>query len=151
MKVSPLNQRTIDEFRAKHGRGGGLWGDHLLLLTARGAHSVDEIITPLVYGRDGDDYMVVASMGGAPSHPAWFGNVQANPEVECDVAAGQGTDAFMARARVVQDRAERDWLFLMMSRVLAVVPGLRKADGATDSGRSPRANHQRLMNIFLRV
>jgi deazaflavin-dependent oxidoreductase (nitroreductase family) len=111
------NQRTIAEFHAKRGRGVGGWGDHLMLLTARGARSGDEITTPLVCGRDGDDYVVIASKGGAPAHPSWFGNVQANPEVECEVPAGDGTETFRARARVVQDRTERDRLYLMMAKI----------------------------------
>jgi deazaflavin-dependent oxidoreductase (nitroreductase family) len=117
MAATGFNQRTIDEFRAKHGRGVGPWGDHLVLLTARGARSGEAITTPLVCGRDGDDYVVVASKGGAPSHPAWFGNIQANPEVECEVPAGGGTETFTARARVMHDRAERDRLYLLMSKI----------------------------------
>jgi len=59
-----------------------MWGDHVLLLTAQGATSGVAITTPLVYGRDGAHYVIVASKGGAPKHPAWFGNIKANPEVE---------------------------------------------------------------------
>lgn len=117
MTASPFNQRTIAEFKAKHGRGVGGWGDHLMLMTARGAKSGDEITTPVVFGRDGDDYVIVASKGGAPGNPTWFHNVQLNPEVECEVAAGHGTETFRARAKVVHDRAERDRLYLAMSKI----------------------------------
>ena len=117
MTATTFNQRTIAEFRAKQGRGIGAFGDHVLLLTARGARTGEAITTPVVYGRDGDDYVIVASKGGAPGNPMWFGNVQANPDVECEVAAGQGTETFRARARVVQERAERDRLYLMMSNI----------------------------------
>jgi deazaflavin-dependent oxidoreductase (nitroreductase family) len=117
VKASPSNQKTIDEFQAKQGRGVGPWGDHLLLLTAQGAKSGEAITTPLVYGRDGDHYVVVASKGGAPKHPAWFGNIKANPEVEIEVANAHGTEKFKVRARVVESRAERDRLYEVMSRI----------------------------------
>ncbi len=117
MKVTPFNQKTIDEFNAKQGRGVGRWGNHVLLMTARGAKSGDAITTPLVYGRDGDDYMVVASKGGAPKHPTWFGNIQAHPEVEVEVASANGTEKFNARARVVDSRQERDRLYDEMTKI----------------------------------
>jgi hypothetical protein len=44
------NQKTIDEWHAKKGRGVGMWGDHVLLMTAKGAKSGDLITTPLVFG-----------------------------------------------------------------------------------------------------
>ena len=69
MKATPFNQKTIDEFYAKHGLGVGMWGDHVLLMTAKGARSGEAITTPLVYGREGDDYIIVASKGGVPKHP----------------------------------------------------------------------------------
>lgn len=117
MKAIPWNLKTIDEFHAKQGLGVGLWGDHVLLMTAKGARSGDAITTPLVYGRQGDDYIIVASKGGAPKHPAWFGNINANPEVEVEVANSQGTEKFKARAHVVESRAERDRLFKEMSKI----------------------------------
>lgn len=94
-----------------------MWGDHVLLMTAKGARSGDAITTPLVYGREGDDYIVVASKGGAPQHPMWFGNITASPEVEVEVADADGTEKFRARARVVDSRPERDRLYKEMSRI----------------------------------
>jgi deazaflavin-dependent oxidoreductase (nitroreductase family) len=119
MKATPFNQRTIDEFHAKHGRGVGIWGDHVALVTARGAKSGEAITTPLVFGRDGDDCIIVASKGGAPANPSWFGNIKANPEVEVEVEAPieRGTEKFKARAQVVDDRAERDRLYEEMTRI----------------------------------
>jgi deazaflavin-dependent oxidoreductase (nitroreductase family) len=117
VKATPFNQKTIDEFHAKRGRGVGMWGDHVALVTAKGAKSGEAITTPLVCGRDGDDYVIVASKGGAPTNPAWFGNLKANPEVEVEVANDQGTEKFKARARVVEDRAERDRLFKEMCKI----------------------------------
>jgi deazaflavin-dependent oxidoreductase (nitroreductase family) len=117
VKATPFNQKTIDEFHAKEGRGVGVWGDHVLLMTAKGAKSGEAITTPLVYGRDGDDYIIVASKGGAPTHPAWFGNLKTNPEVDVEMAGAGGTDKFKARARVVESRQERDRLFKEMSKI----------------------------------
>ena|ERR1700682_1510449 len=117
MKASPYNQKTIAEFHAKNGRGVGMWGDHVLLMTATGAKSGEAITTPLVYGREGDDYIVVASQGGAPKHPKWFGNLKANPEVEVEVANADGTEKFKARARTVASRQEHDRLYNEMSKI----------------------------------
>jgi deazaflavin-dependent oxidoreductase (nitroreductase family) len=117
VKASPWNQKTIAEFHARQGLGIAPWGDHVLLMTATGAKSGDAITTPLVYGREGDDYIVVASKGGAPQHPSWFGNIKANPEVDVEVANAGGTERFKARARVVDERSERDRLFQAMSLI----------------------------------
>ena len=117
MKASPFNQKTIAEFHEKKGRGVGMWGDNLLLLTAKGARSGELITTPLVCGRDGNDYVVIASKGGAPQNPTWFANVKANPDVEVEVVTDGGTEKFNARARVVENRAERDRLYKEMVKI----------------------------------
>jgi deazaflavin-dependent oxidoreductase (nitroreductase family) len=117
MKATPFNQKTIDEFHAKKGRGVGMWGDHVLLMTAKGAKSGEPITTPLVYGREDDRYIVVASKGGAPQHPAWFGNIKTNPMVEVEVANDSGTEKFKARAHVVEHREERDRLYQEMAKI----------------------------------
>jgi deazaflavin-dependent oxidoreductase (nitroreductase family) len=114
VKAIPWNQQTIAEFNAKKGLGVGRWGDHVLLMTATGAKSGDAITTPLVYGRDGDDYVIVASKGGAPSNPHWFGNIKANPDVEVEVAKDGGIEKFRARAAAVESREKRDKLFKYM-------------------------------------
>jgi len=117
MKATPFNQKTIDEFHAKQGRGVGVFGDHVLLMTAKGARSGEAITTPLVYGRDGKDYVVVASKGGAPENPSWFGNLKANPEVEIEVASPDGVEKLKARARLVDRRDERDRRFKEMAKI----------------------------------
>jgi deazaflavin-dependent oxidoreductase (nitroreductase family) len=70
--VADWNKGVIDDFRAKGGKGIGHFGDQLLLLTTRGAKTRQVRTTPVVYHRDGDRYVIAASMGGAPSHPAWY-------------------------------------------------------------------------------
>lgn len=92
-----------------------MFGDHLLLMTATGSRSGDAITTPLVYGRDGKNYVIVASKGGAPDNPTWLGNIIANPDVEVEIASPGGTEKFRARAQVVQDPRERDRLFQDMT------------------------------------
>jgi len=117
MPATPFNQRTIDEFNAKKGRGIGPWRDHLLLMTARGARSGREITTPLVYRRLGDEYVVVASKAGAPENPTWYHNIQVNPDVEVVVAGSGGTERFRARARPIPEGPERDRLYAQMTDV----------------------------------
>jgi deazaflavin-dependent oxidoreductase (nitroreductase family) len=117
VKATPYNQKTIAEFHEKHGLGIGMFGDHVLLMTAKGAKSGDAITTPLVYGRQGDDYIIVASKGGAPNNPAWFGNIATNPEVDVEVASAGSTETFKARARAVDNRQERDRLYEAMTKI----------------------------------
>jgi deazaflavin-dependent oxidoreductase (nitroreductase family) len=117
VRATAWNQKTIDEWHAKKGRGVGPWGDHVLLMTAKGAKSGDLITTPLVFGREGDDYIIVASKGGAPTNPTWFNNLNKHPEVEVEAPAAGGTEKFKARAHVVTDRGERDRLFKEMTKV----------------------------------
>src|SRR5882757_3374446 len=56
-----------------------------LLLTTTGRKSGEKFIFPLFYGTTGDNYIIVASKGGAPEHPGWYRNLLANPEVEVQV------------------------------------------------------------------
>lgn len=106
-EINDFNRRIIEEFRANGGETFGPFkGRNLLLLTTTGAKSGEERTTPLVYSRDGDRLVIIASMGGAPKHPAWFHNISANPEVTLEV----GTEKFNARASVAEG-AERDRLY----------------------------------------
>ncbi|MBQ0895919.1 nitroreductase family deazaflavin-dependent oxidoreductase [Micromonospora sp. U56] len=79
------------------GEQGHEWrpGVFTLLLTTRGRRSGKLRRTALIYGRDGDDYLVVASQGGAPQHPAWYLNLLADPEAEVQV----GAETFAVRTR----------------------------------------------------
>jgi F420H(2)-dependent quinone reductase len=69
-----------------------------LLLRTTGRRSGQTRTNALVYARDGDDYLVVASNGGADQHPAWLHNLRANPDVEIQV----GRERQKARARAVE-------------------------------------------------
>jgi deazaflavin-dependent oxidoreductase (nitroreductase family) len=92
------------DWRAEHlqryletsGEDGYLWhGVPTLLLTTTGRRSGQRHTTPLIFGQDGDRYLVVGSRGGAPQHPAWYHNLVANSDVEVQVKG----DRFKARAR----------------------------------------------------
>ena len=70
------------------GRSGHRWsGVDTLLLTTRGRRSGKLRRTALIYGRDGDRYVVVGSRGGADQHPAWYLNLKAEPEVTVQVGS----------------------------------------------------------------
>jgi deazaflavin-dependent oxidoreductase (nitroreductase family) len=102
-----FNRNLVNEFRANDGKVGGPFGQApLLLLNHVGAKSGLTRTNPLVYTTDGDKLVIIASKGGAPSHPDWFRNVVANPEVTVELPG----KTFAARARVAEGE-ERDRLF----------------------------------------
>ena len=83
-----LNDEHIAAYRETDGEVGYLWnGATILLLTTTGRKSGEPRTKALIYAADGDDYLVVASLGGAPTHPKWYLNLQANPEAEIQVKA----------------------------------------------------------------
>lgn len=102
-----FNEDLIAEFRANGGKVGGRFaGRPLLLLTTTGARSGQPRVSPLVYTTDGDNLVIIASKGGAPSHPDWYHNLVANPEATVEV----GTEQFRVRARQAEG-AERRRLY----------------------------------------
>jgi deazaflavin-dependent oxidoreductase (nitroreductase family) len=93
----------LERYLATDGADGYLWDASLgggkgmiptLLLTTVGRRSAHPLTLPLIFGRSGPNYVVVASKGGAPTHPSWYLNLQANPEVQVQVKA----DKFKAHA-----------------------------------------------------
>ncbi|MGE3076374.1 MAG: nitroreductase family deazaflavin-dependent oxidoreductase [Dehalococcoidia bacterium] len=114
MPQNDFNLKIIEEFRANGGETFGPFkGRPLLLLTTKGAKSGNEGTTPLVYSKDGDRYVIIASMGGAPKNPAWFHNIKANPDVTLEV----GTEKFKAKASVVEG-AERERLYAQQAAMM---------------------------------
>ena len=90
--------------------GGGEGMLTTLLLTSTGRKSGKSLVLPLIYRPTGDGgYCIIASKGGAPAHPAWFLNLEADPKVHVQVA----TDKFDAVARVAEGE-ERERLWQMM-------------------------------------
>ena len=76
-----FGQEHIDRYLATDGEEGHEWqGTKACLLFTKGRKTGEERIAPLIYGRRGDDVLVVASKGGAPEPPAWYVNLQANPD-----------------------------------------------------------------------
>src|SRR5215204_200410 len=85
-QVSDFNTAIIEEFRANEGRvGGGFAGAPMLLLHHTGAKSGQERVSPLVYRDLGDSIAIFGSKGGAPTHPAWYLNLAANPETTIEI------------------------------------------------------------------
>ena len=123
--MSDWNTKIIEEFRANDGKvGGNFEGAPLLLLHTTGAKSVQERVHPVMYLPAGDRYAVFASYAGAPTNPAWFHNLIANPEVTVEV----GSETFSARATVAE-RAERDKLYRQQAELY---PGFAEYEAKTD-------------------
>lgn len=105
--MSDRNISIIEEFRANEGEVGGHFaGRPVLLLTTIGAKTGMERINPLMYLQDGDRYIVFASKAGAHTHPDWYHNLKANPQVRIEV----GSAVLDAKAEIVES-AERDELY----------------------------------------
>ena len=97
----------MNRYLETNGEDGHIWrGVPTLLLTTLGRSSGEQRMLPLIYGKDGDDHIIIASKGGHADHPAWFLNLEASNGVSVQVAA----DKFSATAEVVEgaDRA-RNW------------------------------------------
>lgn len=95
-------------------RGASMRGMPVLLLTTHGRKSGTQRTVPVVPFVDGSDTYVIASMGGQPQHPAWFFNLEANPEVEVQL----GKDHWRAHAQVLPvDERARIW-----PRITAAMP-----------------------------
>ena len=102
-----FNRQVIEEFREKDGTVGGAFaGAPMILVNHRGAKSGTAYTTPLVYTRDGANYVVIASKGGAPEDPQWFRNLRADPDITIEV----GATTLPVRARVAEGE-ERDRLY----------------------------------------
>jgi deazaflavin-dependent oxidoreductase (nitroreductase family) len=80
-------QNFIADLRANrgHATSGMFKGRPMIILTTTGARSGQPRSVPLVYSRDGDRYVIVASKGGAPTHPGWYHNLLADPHVTAEI------------------------------------------------------------------
>ena len=110
----PYGQEHVRVYRETGGETGHIWkeGSTVLLLTTKGRTTGEARTTPLIYAQDGDDYVIVASQGGAPEHPGWYRNLVKTPEVELQV----GSEVFRARASTAQG-AERERLWRKANEV----------------------------------
>ena len=110
------NKSIIDEFRANQGKVGGQFENgSLLLLHTIGAKSKEVRVNPVAYVKDGDRLVIIASKGGAPTHPAWYYNILANPVFEVEV----GTEQYKVQATVAEE-PERTRLY---DQMVSVMPG----------------------------
>jgi deazaflavin-dependent oxidoreductase (nitroreductase family) len=111
--LSLVGAEHVERYEETDGAVGYLWnGAPCLILTTTGRTSGAPRKVPLIYGRDGGRYLVVASKGGAPEHPAWYRNLAAHPDVEVQVRG----DRFRATARAAQGE-ERARLWPIMTAV----------------------------------
>ena len=86
MSSDDYNAQTIAEFRKNHGKVGGYFeGAPLLLLHSIGKRSGKTRVNPMMYLKEGERYLVFASKGGADTHPDWFINLKAHPDVQIEV------------------------------------------------------------------
>ena len=103
----------VRRYRETGGAVGYVWhGVPTLILTTTGRRSGEPRSTPLIFGEDGDDLVVVASKGGAPEDPGWYRNLSKHPEVEVQVEG----DRFGARARTAEGE-ERERLWRLMAEI----------------------------------
>ncbi|MHB1469038.1 MAG: nitroreductase family deazaflavin-dependent oxidoreductase [Solirubrobacteraceae bacterium] len=108
-----FGQEHVQAYRESGGERGYHWrGTEILLLTTKGRSSGGLHTAPLIQRSDGDRYVIVASKGGAPAHPGWYENIQADPDVEIQVKA----DVIPVRASTA-DGAERERLWSLMTEV----------------------------------
>jgi len=98
----------IRRYRETDGADGHLWDSSVvggpgpvptLLLTTQGRKSGKALTLPLIYGKTKSGFAIIASKGGAPSHPAWYLNLTAHPEVDVQVEAKR----FRAKARTASE------------------------------------------------
>jgi len=114
--VNERNKMIIEEFRANAGKVGGFFeGKTLLLLHTKGAKSRQERINPLACIKDGDRWAVIASKGGASTHPDWYYNILAHPNLTIEV----GTETHPVHATVAEE-PERTRLY---DQMVAMMPG----------------------------
>lgn len=110
---SLFGDEHVRRYRETDGEVGYLWnGAPILLLTTTGRRTGEPRTTPLIFGRDRDAYVIVASKGGSPEHPGWYRNIERDPEVELQVKA----DHVRGRARVAEGE-ERERLWRAMAEI----------------------------------
>ncbi|WP_433008549.1 nitroreductase/quinone reductase family protein [Kribbella sp. CA-294648] len=102
-----FNKDVIEEFRSNAGKVGGVFdGIPLVLIITKGAKTGEDRVSPLAYYADGDRIAIAATYAGSDTHPAWYHNLVANP----DLVVETGTDTYEATAAEVKGE-ERNRLF----------------------------------------
>lgn len=115
----------VHRYIETNGEDGHMWrGVPTLILTTLGRRSGKPRRLALIYGKDGDAYVVVASKGGAPQHPEWYLNLVDNPEVQVQVLA----DRFRANARTATPEEHA----ALWPRMAAIWPAYNDYQAKTD-------------------
>ena len=109
-----FGREHVERYQATDGAEGHDWvrGAPVLILTTRGRRSAERRHNALIYGRHGDDYLVVASKGGAPTPPHWYLNLSQHPEVGVQVKH----EKFRAQARTASPQ-EKPELWRIMTQI----------------------------------
>ena len=127
--------KHIRRYVESDGKDGHRWrGVDTLLLTTRGRSTGKLRRTALIYGRDQDRYLVVASNGGSKPHPDWYQNLVADPAVSLQV----GDDTFEAHAKTAAPPLRSRSSGNRWSRSGPTTVEVSEEDGARDPGRDPR-------------
>ena len=127
--ITLIGDEHVKRYQETDGEVGYLWnGVPTLLFTTIGRKSGTPRTNPIIFTPVGDKYVIIASMGGAPKHPSWYLNIQANPEIDVQIKG----DKFRARARTAQSpereelwaEAIKDWpnFDVYQSRTDRVIP-----------------------------
>jgi deazaflavin-dependent oxidoreductase (nitroreductase family) len=113
LDLSLFGDAHVERYEATDGAEGYIWnGAPTLVLTTTGRKSGQPRKSALIFGKDGDNFLLIASQGGAPKHPMWYLNLRDNPEVELQVLG----DKFRAHARTATpDEKPRLWKIMTES------------------------------------
>jgi deazaflavin-dependent oxidoreductase (nitroreductase family) len=109
-----FGEEHVRRYQETDGEEGYLWreGSTILLLTTIGRNSGNQSTTPLIFGLDGDNPVIVASKGGAPEHPGWYRNLRKNPGASVQIKGEQ----FWVTARDAEGE-ERGRLWRAMNEI----------------------------------
>jgi deazaflavin-dependent oxidoreductase (nitroreductase family) len=109
-----FGKEHVDRYVATDGEEGYVWrdGSPILILTTTGRKSGEQRSNALIFGRHGDDLLVVGSKGGSPAPPQWYRNLEANPAVHVQVKG----DRFAGHARTANAQ-EKPELWKIMTEI----------------------------------
>ena len=121
--MSDWNDRVIAEFRANDGVVGGAFeGSRLLLITTIGARTGETRVSPVAFTDEGDTRILIASKAGAASHPGWFHNILANPNVHVEASTAAGIEEYDAIASLFPE----EWREQRYRQIVASRPAFAK-------------------------
>ena len=123
VQLDEMNAKVLAEFRANHGKVGGMFaGFPMVLVHHKGAKSGIERIAPLVYTKDGERFVIIASKGGHPTNPDWYHNLVAHPDIHIEI----GDETLAVRASLAQGE-ERQRLFDEQAKLMPNFKDYEKA------------------------